>query len=66
MAHDIKFKIPERELGKSDIEFIVREDDEILGTLKISKGSVDWYRRNGKKPYKELTWKKFVDIIENN
>ena len=39
MAHDVKFSVPRRSLGKADVEFAVHKDGSKLGTLKISKGS---------------------------
>ncbi len=44
MAHKVRFSIPERELGKADIEFKVNREGARFGTLKISKGSVVWVR----------------------
>jgi hypothetical protein len=38
MKHDVKFSMPERELGKADIEFKIKKDDQRFGTLKVSKG----------------------------
>ena len=35
MAYAVKFDIPERALGRTDIEFRVWEDDSALGTLLI-------------------------------
>ena len=47
MAHHVTFSVPPRTLGKSDIEFVVRRDGEKFGTLRISKGSLVWFPRNG-------------------
>lgn len=41
--HDVCFSIPERALGKADVEFVVRQDDSVLGTLAVSNGSVVWF-----------------------
>jgi len=46
--HDVRFTIPERKLGNSDIEFIVYSDDERLGQLSVSKGGVVWRQANKK------------------
>jgi hypothetical protein len=43
MAHDVSFSIPERKLGKRDIVFRVRKDSSLFGTLRVSKGGVDWF-----------------------
>ncbi len=49
--HDVRFTIPERKLGNSDIEFAVYSDDERLGALKISKGAIVWCPANKKRGY---------------
>jgi hypothetical protein len=41
--HIVAFSIPERELGRADVEFVVREDDAVLGTLAVSNGSLVWF-----------------------
>ena len=37
MKHKVVFSIPERELGKADIEFKVKSNNRVFGTLKISR-----------------------------
>ena len=49
--HAVRFTIPERKLGNSDIEFAVYSDDERLGALKISKGAIVWCPANKKRGY---------------
>jgi hypothetical protein len=46
--HDVRFTIPERKLGRTDIEFVVHEDDLRLGLLKVSKGALVWRPANKK------------------
>jgi hypothetical protein len=46
MAHKVTFSLPERELGRADIEFLVKKDAEVLGTLKVSNGSLVWVGKN--------------------
>ena len=58
--HDVLFSVPERTLGKSDIEFKVWRDGELFGTLKISKGSLVWYPKGTTYGYKN-GWAKFND-----
>jgi hypothetical protein len=56
--HDVSFQIPMRSLGKEDVVFRVMADDELLGTLKVSKGAVVWWPGNAKLGYK-LDWTRF-------
>lgn len=65
MKHDVKFSIPERELGKADISFIVKRGGQKFGTLKVSKGSVVWVQKDNTYGYK-LGWDKFHDLMLTN
>ena len=58
------FKVPKLELSSAGVEFRVKTDDNALGTLKISKGSVVWIPANNKKFYYELSWAKFASLME--
>lgn len=49
--HDVRFTLPERRLGNSDIEFTVQQDDARLGLLKVSKGALVWCPANKKRGY---------------
>ncbi len=40
MAHKVTFAVPERPLAKVDIEFNIRRNGTMFGTLKISQGGV--------------------------
>ncbi len=58
MAHEVNFTIPERSLGKADVEFKVKEDGSVIGTLKVSNGSVVWVPKNKEYGYR-LKWVAF-------
>ena len=42
MAHQVTFSVPERPLANVDVEFNVRKNETMLGTLKISQGGIVW------------------------
>jgi len=46
MAHEVYFTIPNRKLERSDVEFDVYMDEDKLGTLKVSKGTIVWFPAN--------------------
>lgn len=57
--HDVKFRIPWRDLGYEDVVFAVRIDgEELLGRLKISKGAVVWAPGKKKLAYR-MSWERF-------
>jgi hypothetical protein len=65
MAHNVKFTIPKRTLGTSDIEFEVKQNGIMFGTLKISKGSLVWFPKGTTKGLK-MGWTKFDKIMDKN
>lgn len=63
--HKVFFQLPKRELGKSDLIFEVFSDDEKFGTITISKGGLEWYPSNAKKPFR-LEWSQFDRAIKSH
>ncbi len=62
MAHDVNFSVPLRPLGSSDVVFVINRDSGRFGMLRISKGSLVWYPKNGKKGRK-VSWDKFDEFM---
>jgi len=53
-------------LGKVDIRIHVRSDDEYLGSLHISKGSLDWIAgRSTKYGRYRAGWERFAEMMES-
>lgn len=63
--HDVTFTVPDRPLGKTDIEFAVVANGEKLGTLRVSKGSLVWYPKKGQNGLK-ISWAKFDALMREN
>jgi hypothetical protein len=63
MAHDVHFSVPGRSLGRSDVQFQVYQDHEMLGTLKVSKGSVVWFPANTTYGYR-MYWGPFNKVMQ--
>lgn len=62
--HDVRFSIPERELGKADIEFKIKKNGKVFGTMRISKGSIVWIPKD--KSYGQKTsWEKFDEFMQS-
>jgi hypothetical protein len=49
----------------SDVSFIVFSDDERLGELSISKGTIDWKPARRRQPI-SMSWEKFARLMENS
>jgi hypothetical protein len=63
LAHKVEFSLPKRELGKADIEFLVSGDSGLIGTLKVSKGSVVWCPKDTSNRCK-MSWKRFDQVVK--
>lgn len=61
--HDVTFSVPARPLGKADTDFDVFADGVKLGSFKVSKVSVVWYRQDGPKGYR-VSWAKLGELLE--
>ena len=62
--HQVTFLLPERRLGKSDIEIKVRRNGLLLGRVLVSKGAVEWVPRQKQHKYK-ASWTKFSQLLED-
>jgi hypothetical protein len=61
--HDIDLEILHGiEVANTDIEVVVREDGEILGRVRISRGTIDWIPRSGRYA-KSMRWQKFDRVM---
>ncbi len=61
--HKVIFNVPERELGKADVEFKIKRDNAAFGTLKVSNGSIVWVPKDKTYGYK-MDWVKFDDMMK--
>lgn len=61
--HDVFFTIPERELGKADIEFKVKRNGSAFGRLRVSNGSLVWVPVNKKYGYR-LKWSQVDELAQ--
>jgi hypothetical protein len=61
--HDVEMSIPTTKMVlHADVVFEVRSDDEKLGELRISQGTIDWIPRRAQIPV-SLTWEQFDRIM---
>lgn len=45
-SHKVVMKLPKRMLRKNDMEFSIRIDGELMGTLYVSRGGLDYRPAN--------------------
>jgi hypothetical protein len=63
--HTISVELPQAEVINKDAIITVRGDGEIIGTLTISRGNIEWYSKQWKKPTR-LTWAQFDRLMHEN
>ncbi len=63
--HKVTFTLPERELGKADVDFSVKRDGVKVGTLRISKGGLEWVPRDHEKGH-HISWLTLQEFAESN
>ncbi|HET9729967.1 MAG TPA: hypothetical protein VFR41_11125 [Acidimicrobiia bacterium] len=62
--HDIDIVIPPKVVLNSDVRFVVRSDNEKLGELLISRGSVAWVPGHRSRPI-HLRWEQFDALMRD-
>ncbi len=62
-VHNVFLSLPSREIGNTDVLVEIFADEEKFGTITLSKGAIEWYPANAKKPYK-MEWDQFDKIIK--
>jgi hypothetical protein len=62
-VHNVFVDLPEREIGNSDVIFVIQEDGKKLGTITISKGGIEYFPANTQIPLK-LNWTRFDNIMK--
>ena len=62
--HTIDFDIPAQSMGNVDITCHPRSNGRKLGTLRLSKGTVDWTPAKKSVNFRRFTWERFRDLLE--
>jgi hypothetical protein len=62
--HDVYATLPDALMEKRDAFFDIYQDGKKLGTITISKGSIEWYPANAKIPIR-LTWSQFDRLMQS-
>ena len=60
--HRITVTLPRAEIMNKDAVIRVRGNNSIIGTLTISRGSIEWYSNHWKKPTR-MRWNRFDDLM---
>ena len=61
-THEVTVDIPTRMVLHTDVKFVVWSDEEKLGELQVSKGSIDWVPGKAHTRYR-MQWEKFDELM---
>lgn len=61
--HEIHFELPKRAIVNADAQFHVYSDEKLLGSLYVSRGTVEW-RPSGFTSGFHLTWEAFGELMQ--
>jgi len=62
-VHKIDLTLPQVDVTGVDVRLVIYSDDERLGRLRISKGTIDWYPRHSSN-VRRYTWERFAELME--
>ncbi len=63
--HDIEIEIPPKAVINTDVRFVVRSDDEKLGELLVSRGSIAWVPGHSPNPI-HMQWERFDELMREH
>jgi hypothetical protein len=63
-SHRITLSLPTTDVLNTDVTLHVWSDDELLGELKVSRGSIDWRPGRHQTTY-SLEWEQFDQLIRD-
>ena len=52
--------------SKNALQIEIRRGDELLGTLSMGKGSVEWWPRGNKINILRKRWREFADMLDEH
>ena len=61
-THEVTVELPTGMVLHSDVKFVVKSDDERLGELQISQGTIDWVPGNAR-TRSQMVWEKFDEMM---
>ena len=61
-THEINMTIPPKVVLNKDTEFDVHSDGAMLGSLKVSRGTIEWRPANFNRGY-HLEWETFDQLM---
>jgi hypothetical protein len=64
-VHRVELALPSTDIQNADVVVNVWSDDELLGELRISRGTIDW-RPGHHQALFSMEWERFDDMMREN
>jgi hypothetical protein len=64
-THDIEMDLPSHKVVNTDVDVVVKSDGRMLGTVMISKGSIDWRPGRASSLY-TMSWERFDALMRDH
>lgn len=64
-VHRIELELPKTDVQNTDVQFSIWSDEELLGELRISRGTIDW-RPGHHQQALALEWERFDELMREH
>ena len=65
VTNNVTISIKKGAVTYRDVEFKAKKGGNLIGTLKVSQGTVDWQPSGSKKNWTKLPWDKFDEVMND-
>lgn len=59
-------QMPSVEVVRKDMIIDVEIDGDKLGEFRLSRGSIDYYKKGAKKVHHRVTWKRLAELLQEH
>lgn len=63
---DLEITLPSLDLGKTDTVLVVRDSDGIIGKIKLSTGTIEWWPKGRSVNIRSMSWPEFAKICQEH
>ena len=64
-VHRVELELPRTDIQSTDLQVCVWSDDELLGELRISRGTIDWRPGRHSQPL-VMEWERFDELMREH
>lgn len=64
-VHRIELELPRTDVQATDVQFSIWSDEELLGELRVSRGTIDWRPARHQQPC-VMEWERFDELMREH